>query len=51
MKFQTIQRCWAHILREAELLAATQGGLLIELHHELLYHARLLPPDISDEGL
>ena len=51
MKFQTVQRCWAHILREAELLAATQSRLLIELHHELQYHGKLLPPDISDEGL
>ena len=53
-KFKTRQRCWAHVLREAELLAAVRGGSLTKLHHDLqliLHNAKLLPPDISDEVL
>ena len=52
--FKVIQRCWAHILREAELLAAQQGGHMAELHQRLqcvFHNAKKLPPDITDEEL
>ena len=53
-KFKVKQRCWAHVLREAELLAAIHGGNLEELHHRLqsiFSSAKKLPPDITDEEL
>ena len=52
--FETVQRCWAHILREAELLAARHGGSMSELHQRLqsMYHgAKSISPDISDDDL
>ncbi len=53
-KFKTKQRCWAHVLRDAELLAAMQGGNLVELHQKLqhIFHeAKQLPPDTTDQQL
>ena len=52
--FKVRQRCWAHVLRDAELLAAMHGGSLEELHQRLqsIFHsAKSLPRDISDEDL
>ena len=52
--FKVRQRCWAHILREAELLAATHRGKRAELHQRLqsiLHAAKKIPSDISDENL
>ena len=53
-KFRVRQRCWAHLLRDAELLAAIHGGGMEELHQRLqsiLHNAKRLPPDITDEEL
>ena len=36
--FKVRQRCWAHVLRDAELLAAMHGGSLEELHQRLQSH-------------
>ena len=52
--FKVRQRCWAHVLRDAELLAAVRGGSLEELHQRLqsIFHStKSLPRDISDEDL
>ena len=51
--FRIRQRCWAHILREAEfIMYEKKTNLTVAmLHHKLqeLYHkAKLEPPDISD---
>ncbi len=51
-KFKTKQRCWAHVLRDAELLAAMYGGNLVELHRTLqhIFHeAKQLLPDTTDQ--
>ena len=51
-KFKTKQRCWAHVLRDAELLAAMQGGNLVELHQKLqhMFHeTKQLLPDTTDQ--
>ena len=52
--FETIQRCWAHILREAELLAVRHGDSMSDLHQRLqsMYHgAKSISPDISEDQL
>ena len=53
-KSRVRQRCWAHLLRDAELLAAIHGGGMEELHQRLqsiFHNAKRLPPDITDEEL
>ena len=52
--FETIQRCWAHILREVELLAVRHGDSMSDLHQRLqsMYHgAKSISPDISEDQL
>ena len=53
-RFKIRQRCWAHVLREAELLAAMHRGKRAELHQRLqsiLHAAKQLPHTISDDDL
>ena len=52
--FKVRQRCWAHVLRDAELLVVVHGTSLEELHWRLqsIFHsAKSLPRDISVEDL